>query len=65
MTHGIHWLPEVDYIVVMNNGMISETGTYQELVNLNGPFADFLNNYHIENDRDELSDYEECMSAFT
>ncbi|XP_029647335.1 multidrug resistance-associated protein 1-like isoform X2 [Octopus sinensis] len=42
VTHGIHWLPEVDNIVVMNGGQISEMGNYNELVDHNGPFAHFL-----------------------
>ena len=42
VTHGIHWLPKVDNIVVMVGGVISETGTYDELLTVNGEFAQFL-----------------------
>ncbi|CAL1542108.1 unnamed protein product [Lymnaea stagnalis] len=45
VTHGIHWLPSVDTIVVMSNGTISEYGTYEELLSRNGAFAQFLAQY--------------------
>lgn len=45
VTHGIHWLPHVDYIVVMNDGTISESGTYEKLMDHNGAFAQFLTQY--------------------
>ena len=32
VTHGVTYLPRVDYIVVMNNGEITEVGTYNQLV---------------------------------
>ncbi|CAG5116121.1 unnamed protein product, partial [Candidula unifasciata] len=38
VTHGVHWLPFVDHIVVMKDGMISECGTYRRLVSHNGDF---------------------------
>ncbi|KAF9234112.1 ABC protein [Melanogaster broomeanus] len=31
VTHAIHFLPQVDYIYTMNNGGITESGTYTEL----------------------------------
>ncbi|KAF9237594.1 ABC protein [Melanogaster broomeanus] len=32
VTHAIHFLPQVDYIYTMNNGGITESGTYAELI---------------------------------
>lgn len=49
VTHGVHWLPMVDRIVVIDNNTISELGTYEELVNHNGPFAQFLRQYLLQN----------------
>ncbi|XP_046561778.1 multidrug resistance-associated protein 1-like [Haliotis rubra] len=49
VTHGIHWLPEVDSILVMTSGQISEKGTYEELLQSNGPFSKFLQTYLTEN----------------
>lgn len=41
-THRISVLPDVDAIIVMNEGYISEYGTYRELLNKRGAFAQFL-----------------------
>ena len=45
VTHGISFLPQLDKIVVMVDGRISEVGTYQELLKQNGAFAEFLRTY--------------------
>ena len=42
VTHGISYLPEVDNIVVLKEGKVSDSGTYQELIDKQGAFADFL-----------------------
>ena len=42
MTHGISFLPQVDQIIVMKDGRISEIGTYEQLLASKGAFADFL-----------------------
>ncbi|XP_023209485.1 multidrug resistance-associated protein 1-like [Centruroides sculpturatus] len=42
VTHRISVLPEVDTIIVMNDGVISEYGTYKELLNRRGAFSQFL-----------------------
>ncbi|CAG7823453.1 unnamed protein product, partial [Allacma fusca] len=42
VTHGIAYLSLVDHIVVMSNGKITESGTYKELLQRKGAFADFL-----------------------
>lgn len=48
MTHGISFLPQVDNIMVMVEGRVSEMGSYQELLKQNGAFAEFLRNYALE-----------------
>ncbi|XP_074867332.1 ATP-binding cassette sub-family C member 6 isoform X3 [Carettochelys insculpta] len=45
VTHATNILPQVDNIVLMVDGEISETGSYQELLQKNGAFADFLHSY--------------------
>ncbi|XP_004855847.1 multidrug resistance-associated protein 1 isoform X1 [Heterocephalus glaber] len=45
VTHGISYLPQVDVIVVMTGGKISEMGSYQELLARDGAFAEFLRTY--------------------
>ena len=53
MTHGIGFLPQCDKIVVMVDGKITETGTYTELIENNGAFAEFLRNYsNVENEEE-------------
>lgn len=42
MTHSITHLPEVDHIIVMKEGKITETGTYKELLAQKGAFAEVL-----------------------
>ncbi|ODM94820.1 Multidrug resistance-associated protein 1, partial [Orchesella cincta] len=42
VTNGIVHLPSMDNIIVMMNGKISEKGTYQQLLDKKGAFADFL-----------------------
>ncbi|XP_050541854.1 multidrug resistance-associated protein 1 isoform X1 [Daktulosphaira vitifoliae] len=62
VTHSVTYLREVDLIVVMKDGKISESGTYKELLDKKGDFADFLithmqdqvTNDGAENDIDKL-----------
>ncbi|XP_008553088.1 multidrug resistance-associated protein 1 isoform X3 [Microplitis demolitor] len=42
VTHGITYLPEVDNIIVLKDGEITESGTYKQLMEKRGAFADFL-----------------------
>ncbi|KAK3708221.1 hypothetical protein RRG08_023630 [Elysia crispata] len=54
VTHGVHWLPMVDNILVLSNGKISEQGSYQALLTRDGPFAHFLREYFVNaNDADD------------
>ena len=53
VTHGVHWLPMVDQVVVMKDGLVSEMGSYDELLSHNGPFAQFLKTYFLQEAQDE------------
>ncbi|KAF9927242.1 hypothetical protein BGZ67_007628 [Mortierella alpina] len=44
-THLLHVLPDVDYIICMNNGMIAEEGTYQDLMDKGGEFCALIKQY--------------------
>ena len=46
--HKVSYLPQVDQIIVLRNGTISETGTYNELLKKGGDFAHFLQTYTKE-----------------
>ncbi|KAG5262648.1 hypothetical protein AALO_G00277310 [Alosa alosa] len=48
VTHGISFLPQVDNILVMVDGRVSEMGSFQDLLKQNGAFAEFLRNYSME-----------------
>lgn len=61
VTHGISFLPQVDSIIVLIDGKISEMGSYQKLLKQNRAFAEFLHNYAPDEDieEDELTLEEE------
>ncbi|XP_018340398.1 PREDICTED: multidrug resistance-associated protein 1 isoform X2 [Trachymyrmex septentrionalis] len=42
VTHSITYLPEVDNIIVLKDGEITESGTYKQLLEKKGAFAEFL-----------------------
>ncbi|KAM4692498.1 LOW QUALITY PROTEIN: ATP-binding cassette sub-family C member 3 [Rhinophrynus dorsalis] len=67
VTHGISFLPQVDHIVVMVDGKVTEMGSYQELLKQNGAFAEFLRNYAFDDDVEEeeltILDEEEVLLA--
>ncbi|XP_054441471.1 ATP-binding cassette sub-family C member 3 [Pteronotus mesoamericanus] len=45
VTHSISFLPQMDFIIVLANGQVSEVGTYPALLQRSGSFANFLHNY--------------------
>ncbi|XP_028401273.1 multidrug resistance-associated protein 1-like [Dendronephthya gigantea] len=53
VTHHTRVLPEVDQIIVLKDGIITERGTYSELVCNEGAFSDFLKTYAAEVESDE------------
>ncbi|CAL1291845.1 unnamed protein product [Larinioides sclopetarius] len=57
VTHRISVLPEVDTIIVLQEGKVSEMGSYKELLAKKGAFADFL----IQFLQEAVSDTEEIM----
>lgn len=42
VTHGITYLPQVDSILVLKDGRVSESGSYEQLMQRKGAFAEFL-----------------------
>ncbi|KAM9784084.1 multidrug resistance-associated protein 1 [Syngnathus typhle] len=45
VTHGLSYLPQVDLILVMVDGEITEIGSYQQLMATEGAFSEFLHTY--------------------
>ncbi|KAF9361945.1 Canalicular multispecific organic anion transporter 2 [Mortierella sp. AD094] len=48
VTHGIHHLSEADQIVVLKDGLISETGQYQELLDAKNAFYQLIEDYSVK-----------------
>uniref|UniRef100_A0A4W3JNQ4 ATP-binding cassette, sub-family C (CFTR/MRP), member 3 n=1 Tax=Callorhinchus milii TaxID=7868 RepID=A0A4W3JNQ4_CALMI len=56
VTHGVSFLPQVDHIVVLVDGRVSEQGSYQQLLERQGAFAEFLHTYaQSEEPNEELA----------
>ena len=45
VTHNVTYLPYVDQIIVIQDGTIVESGTYEELLKKDGDFSSFLATY--------------------
>ena len=54
VTHGVSYLPQMDNILVMKDGAITENGSYTELLAQKGAFAEFLVQYLTEKKEEEL-----------
>lgn len=61
VTHGITYLPEIDNIFVLKEGEVSETGTYKELLDKKGAFAEFLIQ-HLTEVNPDAEDLEEIKA---
>ncbi|XP_061083753.1 ATP-binding cassette sub-family C member 2-like isoform X1 [Conger conger] len=52
VTHGVSFLPQVDEIVVLVDGKVSEIGSYNNLKASGGAFSEFLRTYAMESSQD-------------
>ena len=43
-THRLHWIKEMDYVIVMDNGQIAEQGTPDQLRSHNGAYSQLVKN---------------------
>jgi len=43
-THRLHWIKEMDYVIVMDNGQIAEQGTPDQLRSHNGAYSQLIKN---------------------
>lgn len=48
-THRLHWMAEMDYILVMDKGQVVEMGTLDELLAKNGYYVNLMNQMRGEN----------------
>lgn len=56
VTHGISFLPQTDFIIVLADGRVSEVGTYTALLQRNDSFANFLRNYTLDDSGEHLEE---------
>ncbi len=56
VTHGITYLPKVDQIIVVKQGTITEDGEFEELIDRNGDFSEFIRTYLSENTTDDINE---------
>ena len=62
VTNSVAFLHQMDYIIVMKNGRISEAGSYKELLANKGDFAEYLMEHlseAVEKSNDSVEDLEE------
>lgn len=49
-THRLHWMKEMDYILVMDHGKLVEQGTFDELEKKNGYFVKLIEKMRGDHD---------------
>ncbi|CAG8815953.1 13829_t:CDS:2, partial [Racocetra persica] len=59
VTHHFHYLPQVDYIIYMEDGKIAEQGTYEELIKGGKAFSKLIAEYGEAENADEIKNDEE------
>ncbi|XP_078129230.1 ATP-binding cassette sub-family C member 2 [Sander vitreus] len=63
VTHGMSFLPYVDEIVVLVDGVVSEVGSYKSLRASRGAFSEFLDTYAKEQSNRTHSESDRCHDA--
>lgn len=63
VTHGVSFLPYVDEIVVLVNGVVSEIGSYKSLRANKGAFSEFLDTYAQEQKNRTMSESEDTADV--
>ncbi|KAF7646043.1 hypothetical protein LDENG_00194390, partial [Lucifuga dentata] len=63
VTHGLSFLPHVDEIVVLVDGVVSEVGTYNSLRASRGAFSEFLDTYAKEQNNETQTETEETAEV--
>ncbi|KAF8907014.1 P-loop containing nucleoside triphosphate hydrolase protein [Gymnopilus junonius] len=65
VTHALHFLPQVDFIITMSDGHIAEQGTFEQLMaNEEGAFAKFIKEFERQkNEEAESAEEEENTST--
>uniref|UniRef100_A0A673JV88 ABC-type glutathione-S-conjugate transporter n=1 Tax=Sinocyclocheilus rhinocerous TaxID=307959 RepID=A0A673JV88_9TELE len=64
VTHGLSFLPQADLILVMEDGEITEMGSYAELLSRKNTFADFVKAFSPSFENENANDVEEHIFTF-
>ncbi|GLD66489.1 canalicular multispecific organic anion transporter 1, partial [Lates japonicus] len=63
VTHGVSFLPFVDEIVVLQDGVVTEIGSYNSLRASRGAFSEFLDTYAKEQSNQTQSESDRCQDT--
>ncbi|XP_067948318.1 multidrug resistance-associated protein 1-like isoform X2 [Watersipora subatra] len=66
VTHGLQWLPEVDSISVLAYGKVTESGSYDSLLEKKGAFAQLIESHVLSEDVDSdlESEYDQSLNSY-
>ena len=62
VTHQLHFLPKVDRILVMDNGYIVQDGSYKELMDQKGLFAEMMWSYNQKDAHHDTMFFDDASS---
>ncbi len=67
MTHGLSFLPQADLILVMEDGEITEMGSYAKLLSRKNAFADFVEAFSVSERKESATHrgkIKECLMSY-
>ncbi|KAJ3368154.1 hypothetical protein HDU91_000820 [Kappamyces sp. JEL0680] len=65
VTHQLHFLPEMDYIIVLDKGTLAEQGTYKELMEKGAVLARLMKDYSLDDEETAKKNDEKGGDAVT
>ncbi|KAJ3215100.1 hypothetical protein HDU67_000804 [Dinochytrium kinnereticum] len=63
VTHQLHFVPQCDIVITMKDGCIAESGTYSDLMNAKGEFAQLMQSYGGITKDEDMSEDEKSAQA--